>query len=40
MANSFKEEFAKFCETPDRTKFRELIKQNTGEYNHIDFKKK
>ena len=40
MANSFKEEFAKFCETPDRTKFRELIKQNTGEYNHIDFKEK
>jgi len=40
MANSFKEEFAKFCENPDRTKFRELIKQNTGEYNHIDFKEK
>lgn len=38
MTKSFKEEFAKFCETPDRTKFRELIKQNTGEYNHIDFK--
>ena len=40
MAKSFKEEFAKFCENPDRTKFRELIKQNTGEYNHIDFKEK
>ena len=40
MATSFKEEFAKFCESPDRTKFRELIKQNTGEYNHIDFKEK
>lgn len=40
MTNSFKEEFAKFCENPDRTKFRELIEQNTGEYNHIDFKEK
>jgi len=38
MPTSFKEEFAKFCENPDRTKFRELLKQNTGEYNHIDFK--
>lgn len=38
MVKSFKEEFAKFCENPDRTKFRELLKQNTGEYNHIDFK--
>lgn len=38
MVKSFKEEFAKFCESPDRTKFKELIKQNTGEYAHIDFK--
>jgi len=38
MTASFKEEFARFCENPDRTKFRELLKQNTGEYNHIDFK--
>jgi predicted HTH transcriptional regulator len=37
-AKSFKEEFAKFCESPDRTKFRELLKQNTGEYAFIDFK--
>jgi len=36
----FKEEFAKFCESPDRTKFRELLKQNTGEYAFIDFKEK
>jgi predicted HTH transcriptional regulator len=35
---SIKEEFAKFCESPDRTKFRDLLKQNTGEYPHIDFK--
>jgi hypothetical protein len=32
---SIKEEFAKFCESPDRTKFRELLKQNTGEYPHL-----
>jgi predicted HTH transcriptional regulator len=38
LTKSFKEEFAKFCENPERTKFRELIKQNTGEYNHLDFK--
>lgn len=34
----FKEEFAKFFEDPDRVKFRELLKQGTGEYPHIDFK--
>jgi predicted HTH transcriptional regulator len=34
----YKEEFAKFFENPDRTKFRELLKENTGEYPHIDFK--
>ena len=34
----FKEDFAKFFENPDRVKFRDLIKNNTGEYNHIDFK--
>lgn len=33
-----KEDFANFFEEPDRVKFRELIKNNTGEYNHIDFK--
>jgi len=38
-SKSFKEQFAKFCENPDRIKFRELIKNNTGEYDHIDFKK-
>lgn len=38
IKRSFKEEFAKFCKNPDRTKFRELLKENTGEYNHIDFK--
>lgn len=37
-SKSLKEEFAKFCESPDRTKFRELLKQNTGEYAHVDFK--
>ncbi|MEN4016861.1 MAG: ATP-binding protein [Methanobacterium sp.] len=34
----FKEEFAKLVEDPDRIKFREFIKQSTGEYPHIDFK--
>jgi predicted HTH transcriptional regulator len=33
-----KEEFAKFFESPDRVKFRDLLKNNTGEYNHLDFK--
>lgn len=40
MPPSIKEEFAKFLENPDRTKLRELLKQNTGEYNHLDFKEK
>ncbi len=40
MVNTIKEDFAKFCESPDRAKFRELLKNNTGEYNHIDFKEK
>ncbi|MDD5242432.1 MAG: ATP-binding protein [Syntrophorhabdaceae bacterium] len=40
QAKNFKEEFAKFCESPDRTKLRELLKQNTGEYAHIDFKER
>ena len=38
--DTYKEEFAKFCEGPDRSKFRELLKQNTGEYAYIDFKEK
>ena len=33
------EDFAKFFENPDRTSFRELLKQNKGEFDHIDFKK-
>jgi predicted HTH transcriptional regulator len=33
-----KEAFAKFFEDPDRVKFKELVQNNTGEYNHIDFK--
>lgn len=33
-----KELFANFFEDPDRIKFRDLLKNNTGEYNHIDFK--
>lgn len=38
QSKGFKEEFAKFFEAPDRVKFKELLKNNTGEYNHIDFK--
>ncbi len=34
----FKEEYAKFFESPDRVGFKELLKNNTGEFNHIDFK--
>ena len=34
----FKEAFGNFFESPDRVSFRELLKNNTGEYNHIDFK--
>ena len=40
MDKSLKEEFAKFCENPDRTKLRELLKQNTGETNNLEFKEK
>lgn len=38
MVNKIKEDFAKFAETPDRVKFREFLKQNTGEYPFVDFK--
>ncbi len=38
VAKSFKEEFAKFCENPDRTTFKTLLKENSGEYPFIDFK--
>lgn len=34
----YKESFGKFFENPDRTTFRELLKDTTGEYAHIDFK--
>lgn len=40
VEKGYKEEFAKFFEDPDRTKFRDLLKQNTGEYPHLDFKEK
>ncbi len=40
IGRTSKEEFALFLESPDRTKFRNLLKGNTGEYPHIDFKKK
>jgi predicted HTH transcriptional regulator len=33
-----KEAYAEFFENPDRIKFRDLIKENTGEYNYLDFK--
>lgn len=39
VKKSFKEEFAKFSENPDRTTFKKLLEENTGEYPHIDFKK-
>ena len=36
MPTSFKEEFAKFCENPERTKFRELLKQTIiAEYHQV-----
>ena len=37
-SESILEKFVKFFENPDRIKFRELIKNNTGEYPQIEFK--
>ena len=37
---SFKETFARFLKSPDRETFRELLRQHTGEYDHLDFKEK
>lgn len=39
VKKGFKEEFALFCDSPDRTTFKKLLKENSGEYPHIDFKK-
>lgn len=38
VRKTFKEEFAKFCEKPDRTTFKTLLKENSGEYPFLDFK--
>lgn len=38
VRKSLKEEFAKFFENPDRTTFKRLLKEHTGEYSFIDFK--
>jgi len=37
---SFKEEFSQFFEEPTREKLMKLLKFETGEYDHLDFKEK
>ena len=37
---AFKEEFSQFFEEPTRGKLMNLLKFETGEYNHLDFKEK
>jgi predicted HTH transcriptional regulator len=39
MNGYLKENFAKFLEEPTRDKLRDILKDNTGEYRNIDFKK-
>ncbi|MGL5831027.1 MAG: AlbA family DNA-binding domain-containing protein [Candidatus Altimarinota bacterium] len=38
LKKGLKEEFANLLNDPDRIKFSEFLKNNTGEQNHVDFK--
>ena len=40
MQSSAKENLARFLESKDRENLKELLKNNTGEYNFLDFKEK
>ncbi len=38
-SKSWKENFAQFFESPSRETLRELLRNHTGEYNDLDFKR-